>query len=66
MNLFLILFLAITRSSSQLLPQCSPQSLAGSTDRNVHPYYQRRMHRVLAGLEGMIEAIEVPNMGHWW
>lgn len=38
----------------------------GADDRKVHPYFARRMYRLLEELRSNVNYTELPNKEHWW
>lgn len=38
----------------------------GQQDRTVHPYYGRRMYRVLHEWDVNVTYVELPGKEHWW
>jgi len=38
----------------------------GAADRTVHPYYSRRMYRLLRQQRTNVTYDEIPNKEHWW
>lgn len=38
----------------------------GANDRTVHPFFMRRMYRLLKEIEVMVNYTELPNKEHWW
>lgn len=38
----------------------------GAADRTVHPYYSRRMYRLLKQQKTNVTYDEIPNKEHWW
>ncbi|OWF46589.1 uncharacterized secreted protein ARB_06907-like [Mizuhopecten yessoensis] len=38
----------------------------GANDRTVHPFFMRRMYRLLSEIQVMINYTELPDKEHWW
>lgn len=38
----------------------------GAADRTVHPYYSRRMYRLLRQQRSNVTFDEIPKKEHWW